>query len=235
MMAKVAPTGTTSSAWTRISVSTPATGDGTSVSTLSVETSSSGSSTATASPRFLSHRVTVPSVTLSPRAGSTTGVPVPEGAEAAGAAGAGTAGAAGAGAGVGAGVGAGALAESPMTASSPPTATTASSPAVIASNVPVAGEGISVSTLSVDTSSSGSSTVTWSPTFFSQRVTVPSVTLSPSAGIVTRTSIGASNSLCLQRSNSCMEKVVRMGQSCACRGLPARARKASPMASFWVG
>ena len=51
--------------------------------------------------------------------------------------------------------------------------------------MPVAGEGISVSTLSVETSSSASSAVTRSPTFFSQRVTVPSVTDSPSAGIVT--------------------------------------------------
>ena len=50
---------------------------------------------------------------------------------------------------------------------------------------PLTGAGISVSTLSVDTSSSGSSAVTSSPTAFSQRVTVPSVTLSPSAGMVT--------------------------------------------------
>ena len=45
------------------------------------------------------------------------------------------------------------------------------------------GAGISVSTLSVETSSSGSSAVTSSPTDFSHRVTVPSVTLSPRAGI----------------------------------------------------
>ena len=50
---------------------------------------------------------------------------------------------------------------------------------------PATGDGISVSTLSVETSSSGSSTSTRSPTFFSQRVTVPSVTLSPSAGRLT--------------------------------------------------
>ena len=50
----------------------PATGDGISVSTLSVETSTSGSSIATVSPTFFSHLVTVPSVTDSPRAGSTT-------------------------------------------------------------------------------------------------------------------------------------------------------------------
>ncbi len=42
-----------------------------------------------------------------------------------------------------------------------------------------------MSTLSVETSSSGSSTSTVSPSDFSQRVTVPSVTDSPSAGIVT--------------------------------------------------
>ena len=40
-----------------------------------------------------------------------------------------------------------------------------------------------MSTLSVETSNSASSTATESPTFFSQRVTVPSLTLSPSAGI----------------------------------------------------
>ena len=52
-------------------------------------------------------------------------------------------------------------------------------------SVPATGDGISVSTLSVDTSSSGSSTSTRSPTCLSQRVTVPSVTLSPSSGIFT--------------------------------------------------
>ena len=41
-----------------------------------------------------------------------------------------------------------------------------------------------MSTLSVDTSSNASSTATESPTFFNQRVTVPSETLSPSAGMV---------------------------------------------------
>ena len=45
--------------------------------------------------------------------------------------------------------------------------------------------GISVSTLSVDTSTSGSSSATSSPTALSQRVTVPSVTDSPISGSVT--------------------------------------------------
>ncbi len=41
-----------------------------------------------------------------------------------------------------------------------------------------------MSTLSVETSSNASSTATESPIFFNQRVTVPSLTLSPNAGIV---------------------------------------------------
>ena len=55
--------------------------------------------------------------------------------------------------------------------------------------MPDTGAGISVSTLSVEISSSGSSAVMVSPTCFNQRVTVPSVTLSPSCGIVTETDI----------------------------------------------
>jgi hypothetical protein len=55
-------------------VSTPAAGDGISVSTLSVETSRRGSSASTRSPSCFSHRVTVPSVTLSPSRGMVTDV-----------------------------------------------------------------------------------------------------------------------------------------------------------------
>jgi hypothetical protein len=66
------PTSTVSPSWTRISVSTPDTGDGTSVSTLSVDTSNNGSSAATVSPTFLNHCVMVPSVTVSPSCGSVT-------------------------------------------------------------------------------------------------------------------------------------------------------------------
>jgi hypothetical protein len=74
-----------------------------------------------------------------------------------------------------------------MTASCAPTATVSSSSTEMPRRMPDAGEGISVSTLSVDTSRSGSSTSTRSPSFFSQRVTVPSVTLSPSCGMDTET------------------------------------------------
>ncbi len=72
-----------------------------------------------------------------------------------------------------------------MTASSAPISTVSSSETFTSSRVPATGEGISVSTLSVEISSSGSSTATSSPTSLSQRVTVPSVTDSPSSGRVT--------------------------------------------------
>ena len=115
-----------------------------------------------------------------------------------------------------------------MTASTAPTSTVSSSFALISSSVPATGEGISVSTLSVETSSSGSSTETESPIDFSQRVTVPSVTDSPSAGRLTSVAME------FLRSRSYVGKIVG-GQEWACRGLPARARWASPRASFWVG
>ena len=60
------PTGTVSSASTRIRVSVPLTGAGTSASTLSVETSRSVSFASTWSPTCLTHSSTVPSVTESP-------------------------------------------------------------------------------------------------------------------------------------------------------------------------
>jgi hypothetical protein len=55
----------------------------------------------------------------------------------------------------------------------------------ISLRTPAAGEGISVSTLSVEISKSGSSRSTFSPGFFSQRVKVPSTMLSPIWGITT--------------------------------------------------
>ena len=182
-----------------ISNSTPSTGDGISVSTLSVETSSSASSTATLSPICFSQRVTVPSVTLSPRAGRTTGTLLPDPAGTAATAGAGAAISTTSGCATGSALtgsatgveGVAAAPVSPITASAPPTRTTASSPAMISSRTPETGEGISVSTLSVDTSSNGSSALTESPTCLSQRVTVPSVTLSPNCGIDTVVVTGA--------------------------------------------
>jgi hypothetical protein len=61
--------GTVSPSWTRISVSVPSNGDGTSALTLSVITSTIGSYLSTWSPGFLSHLPIVPSATLSPSCG----------------------------------------------------------------------------------------------------------------------------------------------------------------------
>ena len=77
MTARVAPTSTVSSSSATIFWTVPATGEGISVSTLSVETSSRGSSTSTVSPTALSQRVMVPSVTDSPSSGMVTSVPLP--------------------------------------------------------------------------------------------------------------------------------------------------------------
>ncbi len=71
------PTSTVSPSGTRISVSVPDTGDGTSVSTLSVDTSNSASSAATVSPTCLNHWVMVPSVTVSPSWGRVTSAIAP--------------------------------------------------------------------------------------------------------------------------------------------------------------
>ena len=65
-------TGTVSPSCTRISSSVPASGDGISASTLSVEISNSGSSLSTASPIRLIQRTMVPSATDSPIWGITT-------------------------------------------------------------------------------------------------------------------------------------------------------------------
>ena len=72
-----------------------------------------------------------------------------------------------------------------MTASTAPTSATSSSFTRISRIVPETGAGISVSTLSVETSTRASSASIVSPTSFSQRLMVPSVTDSPRAGSVT--------------------------------------------------
>ena len=130
---------------------------------------------------------------------------------------------------------------SPITARSAPTSTVSSSSTLISSSVPATGLGISVSTLSVEISSSGSSTETVSPTCLSQRVTVPSVTDSPSSGRLTSVA-NAVPSLAvfggvLGGAGVTGVPGSRLGarHECACSALPARARWASPRASFWVG
>src|SRR5215208_3449563 len=84
--------------------------------------------------------------------------------------------------------GASAAGESPSSATSAisvPTSTFEPSETRNFSIVPATGEGNSALTLSVSTSARGSSISTSSPSDLSQRVIVPSVTLSPSCGIVT--------------------------------------------------
>ena len=66
-----------------------------------------------------------------------------------------------------------------------PTSTVSPSSTSKLLTVPLNGEGTSVSTLSVEISNIGSSSLTSSPTLTSQRRIVPSVTVSPSCGIVT--------------------------------------------------
>src|SRR4051794_23546586 len=63
------PTGTVAPSATKSFVTVPATGDGTSVSTLSVEISNNGSSALTSSPSALSHFKIVPSTMVSPSCG----------------------------------------------------------------------------------------------------------------------------------------------------------------------
>jgi hypothetical protein len=63
-----------SPSFTSRSPSTPATGAGTSIATLSVSRLTMGSSSATVSPGFLSHWPTVASVTDSPSVGTLTSV-----------------------------------------------------------------------------------------------------------------------------------------------------------------
>ena len=189
MRAMTAPTSMVSSSSARISTRVPATGDGISVSTLSVETSSSGSSTSTVSPTDFSHWVMVPSVTDSPSSGISTSVASPDAAGADSSEADSSSSAAGSSAGASSFAGASEepvdSPSSPMIAMTAPTSMVSSSSALISSKVPDTGEGISVSTLSVETSSNGSSASTVSPTDFSHWVIVPSVTDSPSSGIST--------------------------------------------------
>src|SRR6187551_3177693 len=82
---------------------------------------------------------------------------------------------------------AGAAPAAPITASTVPTSTVSPSWTRISATTPSPGLGTSVSTLSVEISSSGSSSATLSPTCLSQRVIVPSETETPIWGITTST------------------------------------------------
>jgi hypothetical protein len=81
--------------------------------------------------------------------------------------------------------------ESPITAIGVPTSTVSPATTRISVTTPDAGDGISVSTLSVEISTSTSSSATVSPMFLAHERMVPSVTVSPSCGIVTVRDIGS--------------------------------------------
>src|SRR6478609_939093 len=91
-------------------------------------------------------------------------------------------GAAGAAALAGAAAGLAPVAPSLICPSSAPTATVSPSLAVISPSTPADGAGTSMVTLSVSSSTKGSSTATASPAFLNQRPMVASVTDSPSVG-----------------------------------------------------
>ena len=227
MRATGVPTGTVSPDCTRISSSTPSYGLGISESTLSVDTSNSGSSNATVSPTCLSQVPTVPSVTVSPSLGMVRsctspvaaagdpGTPAPGAAVAGAASEPPVAGAAGSD-----GAGPGADPGSPMRTSGVPTGTVSPDGTRISRITPSYGLGISESTLSVDTSNSGSSNATVSPTCLSQLLTTPSVTVSPNLGIVTV---------------HCSDIVVSRLVAQPCRERPEKVIMVSPMASDRLG
>src|SRR5438067_517108 len=77
-----------------------------------------------------------------------------------------------------------------MRASTVPTSTVAPTSTRISDTRPLAGEGISVSTLSVEISTIGSSASIQSPTRLRQETIVPSATDTPICGMVTSTAVG---------------------------------------------
>ena len=208
MRATIVPDWTVSSGSARISATTPATGDGISASTLSVEISTSVSPSATSSPTCLCHSSTVPSWTDSPICGSTTSTS-PAGAAFSAWFLAAT---------CAISVALGSLRSAPLSsprwsrsadASPPPRSPGRRRPCRSrrarfrpapsrrprrgsGRACPAAGAGTSASTLSVETSSSVSSGSTWSPTCLCHSSTVPSVTESPIWGMVICTVVPAS-------------------------------------------
>src|SRR3954469_12017223 len=82
-----------------------------------------------------------------------------------------------------------------MLASTVPTSTVVPTSTRISATRPLAGDGTSVSTLSVEISTIGSSFSTQSPTRFFHSTTVPSATDTPIWGIVTSTSVSVGEEL----------------------------------------
>ena len=161
------PTVTVSPGSARISSITPEAGAGTSASTLSVLISTMVSSASTASPGCLAHSRITPSETDSPIAGMMMSTASPSGSST--------------------GARSGAAPFVAISASTAPTWTVSPSAACSLTTVPVAGAGTSASTLSVEISTSVSSSETSSPSCLRHSRMVPSETESPIAGMTTST------------------------------------------------
>src|SRR5215213_4672955 len=176
--ARTWPTVTVSPASARISVRVPLAGEGISASTLSVEISTSVSSCSTVSPADLAHSRIVPSETDSPICGIVMSIVFasPACSGSGSAAGSSSPAAAGALPLVGA-----------ISARTAPTSTVSPSAKWIFTTVPEAGAGTSASTLSVEISTSVSSSETASPSCLCHSRMVPSETDSPIAGMATST------------------------------------------------
>src|ERR1019366_477995 len=102
---------------------------------------------------------------------------------------------------------------SSMAATRAPVSTVSPSPARISTSTPAAGEGISESTLSVETSKSGSSRATPPPTLFNHFVMISSVTASPSDGNVTSTNVQSPSGQRKERfAKSLRQRRVRLDQ-----------------------
>ena len=103
--------------------------------------------------------------------------------------------------------------------SSAPTATVSPSLAAISPSTPADGAGTSMVTLSVSSSTSGSSTATASPAFLNQRPMVASVTDSPSVGTRISVMVFFLNNLAVSNSKAV---IARLARDCARAGDPVR-------------
>ena len=113
-------------------------------------------------------------------------------------------------------------------ASSAPTGIVSPSCTRISLSVPETGHGSSTFTLSVLISTIGSYFSTLSPGFFSQRSIVPSVTVSPTSGIVSVNAIGASLCPSRRRAYESLRRSSPGWAGCTLRGCPSRGRSERP-------
>ena len=126
---------------------------------------------------------------------------------------------------------AGAAAPEPITASLVPTSTVSPSWTRICWTTPLPGLGTSVSTLSVEISSSGSSAATSSPSCLSHFVIVPSETETPIWGITTSTAVSVAMSLLSTQRGPAVLRPRRRPAGCMPSRAAARTGPACPVPS----